>query len=543
MKTHNFIQGTTDWHVHRVNHNNASDAPAMMNVSPYVSRSELIHSLSTGQQKPVDKFAQKVFDDGHRFEALARAIAEEIIGEELFPVTGSLGKLSASFDGLTIDDAVNFEHKTLNDALREAMVDGCTGADLPMCYQVQMEQQHAVSGAEKTLFMASIWDNNNQLIEERHCWYQSNLALRKQIMDGWEQLEQDVAAYEPEPEKAALVVKEVSTLPSLRIAVTGGVVSSNLPEYKAFAIKVISGINTDLQTDQDFSDAEADIKFCEKGESELDNVKARAQSQMESIDELYKTIDDLREHLRSKRLTLEKLVKTRKEDIRKKVVQDAAAEFSAFCRGLNEKLGGDFMPDIAADFVLAIKGKRTIASVKGAASDLLAAKKIAAKNIARQIEANLSVAFVQTHGFLFSDLKSICSKPTEDFAALAESRVSAHQKAEQAKADALAEQARERIRAEERRKAEEAAASATVASSQPPSVSDVQPVMVAPVFARKFTSPAPAERAAQLYQADAHQVDRVIRPSNKELLGVIAAHYRITDQLAAEWLSDFSTPF
>ncbi len=129
MQIVSLVQGSPEWHAHRAQHFNASDAPAMMACSPYMTRAELIKKLATGITAEVDAATQRIFDAGHQFEALARPLAEEIIGEELSPCVGTSGKYSASFDGLTfmLDDG--FEHKSLNAALREAMIEGCTGAE------------------------------------------------------------------------------------------------------------------------------------------------------------------------------------------------------------------------------------------------------------------------------------------------------------------------------------------------------------------------------------------------------------------------------
>ena len=76
MKHHNLEQGSAAWHAHRRNHFNASDAPAMMNCSPYKSRADLIHETATGLAAEVDAATQRRFDSGHRFEALARPICQ-----------------------------------------------------------------------------------------------------------------------------------------------------------------------------------------------------------------------------------------------------------------------------------------------------------------------------------------------------------------------------------------------------------------------------------------------------------------------------------
>ena len=175
------IQGSPEWLAYRKEHFNASDAPAMMGVSSYKTRSQLLHEIHTGLTQEVDAGTQRRFNDGHRFEALARPLAEKIIGEDLYPVTGSDGDLSASFDGLTMDEAIAFEHKTLNDVLRNSMGEGLDGDDLPIEYRIQMEQQLMVSCADKVLFMASKW-NGNELDEERHCWYESDPELHDALI-------------------------------------------------------------------------------------------------------------------------------------------------------------------------------------------------------------------------------------------------------------------------------------------------------------------------------------------------------------------------
>jgi predicted phage-related endonuclease len=96
LRIHNLIQGSPEWEAYRAAMRNASDAPAMMGVSPYKSRAELLRELHTGIVPTPDAGTQKRYDNGHRVEALARPLAEEFIGAELYPVTGSEGILSAS---------------------------------------------------------------------------------------------------------------------------------------------------------------------------------------------------------------------------------------------------------------------------------------------------------------------------------------------------------------------------------------------------------------------------------------------------------------
>jgi len=152
MKTINLKQGSQEWHNHRLNFYNASDAAAMLGLSIYESRNDFLKRMAFFD-KDVNKFQQKIYDRGHEYEALARPLAEKIIGEDLFPVVGiseNHPKLSASFDGLTLLENIGFEHKTLN----EKIVKVQTIDDLDEQYLIQMEHQLIVSDAEKILFLA-----------------------------------------------------------------------------------------------------------------------------------------------------------------------------------------------------------------------------------------------------------------------------------------------------------------------------------------------------------------------------------------------------
>jgi hypothetical protein len=118
MITHDLTPNTPEWLAYRATMFNASDAPAMMGCSPYKTRAQLLREMHTGLAGEVDAGTQRRFDDGHRFEDLARPLAEQIIGESLYVVVGSEGRHSASFDGLTLAEDTDWEHKSLNDALR-----------------------------------------------------------------------------------------------------------------------------------------------------------------------------------------------------------------------------------------------------------------------------------------------------------------------------------------------------------------------------------------------------------------------------------------
>ncbi|TAA11256.1 hypothetical protein EA658_16465 [Pseudoxanthomonas winnipegensis] len=449
MITIELIQGTPEWHAHRATHHNASDAPAMLGCSPYKTRAQLVRECATGVTPEIDAATQKRFDDGHRYEALARPLAEEIVGEELYPVVGVQGKYSASFDGLTLLEDTAFEHKSLNDELRCVMVDGCTGADLPEHYRIQMEQQMLVSGAHRVLFMASKWDGAG-LVDARHTYYLPDFALRDRIIAGWEQFEADVAAYAPEVQKVEASGRAPETLPALRIEVTGMVTASNLAEWKSKAIEVFQNISTELTTDQDFADAETTVKWCASIEDQLKAAKQHALSQTESIDALFRTIDDIAAEARAKRLDLDKLVKRRKDERRTEIGNSARRAVQQYVLGINESLGehGIQVPaTLIADVGDAMRGKRSFASMQEAVDSVVANAKIAASQQADRVRANMAIlAEHPAHASLFADHVALCAhKAPDDLRNLVAARIADHQQREQARI----EQERERIRQQE----------------------------------------------------------------------------------------------
>jgi predicted phage-related endonuclease len=124
-QTHDLIQGTPAWDQFRLTHFGASEAAAMLGLSPKVKRTELLHAKKTGLAREFSDWVQaNILEPGHDMEASARPLIEKIIGEDLYPVTCSDGDLSASCDGLTVDDRIAMEHKRWNVAYAAIVAGG-----------------------------------------------------------------------------------------------------------------------------------------------------------------------------------------------------------------------------------------------------------------------------------------------------------------------------------------------------------------------------------------------------------------------------------
>ena len=422
MKVHNVQQGTPEWHALRSSYFTASEAPAMMGASKFQTRNDLLTMKKTGIVPDVNPQQQAAFDRGHATEEMARPLVEEMIGEELYPIVGTSGNLLASMDGATMLGDVLFEHKLWN----EKVVTQIRAGELDPHYYWQLEQQLLVSGAERVIFVCSDGTKNRFA----HLEYSPVAGRREQLVAGWAQFEQDLGEFVVKEAKVEAIGAAPDQLPALRIDVTGMVTASNLDAFKCHALAVIGDINTDLSTDKDFADADATVKWCGEVEEKLKAAKEHALSQTESIDVLFKAIDDITAETRRKRLELEKLIKARKDIIRSDIVMDAAKALQAHIDQINETLNSRIrMPRVSADFAGAIKGKRTIDSLKEAADAELARAKIEASRIADLIRANLKSLneLAIKHGFLFHDAQELVLKANDDLVALIKVRISEHE--------------------------------------------------------------------------------------------------------------------
>lgn len=447
MIIHDVNQGTPEWQQLRAEHFTASEAPAMMGASKYMTREKLMRQKALGDSEEVSEHQQRLFDRGHAAEAAARYILEQRMGEELYPIVASEGKLLASVDGANMLCDTLFEHKLLNQELAIQVQAGV----LDPHYYWQLEQQLLVTGAKKVIFVCSDGTEENFYSME----YVSDLERRAQLIAGWDQFERDLANFAPEAPKVEAVGTAPESLPALLVEVTGMVKASNMDQYKQYAMSIISGINTSLNDDQDFADAEKAVKWCSTVEERLALVKEQILGQTSDIDAIFRAIDEIAGSARERRLQLDKLVKARKQAIRDEIVTGANKAFEAHMVEIDKGFGGKIrMPSVSIDIPGAIKGKKTIASLRDAADTELARAKVDATLLAGKITANLATLRELSAGveFLFADAQQLVQKENEDLRAVIAQRIAEHKKQEEARIEAD----RERIRQEEQRKLENA---------------------------------------------------------------------------------------
>ncbi|MBN3848673.1 endonuclease [Paraburkholderia sp. Ac-20342] len=437
--THDLRQGSDAWIEFRLAHHGASEAAAMLGISPKVKRNELLHMKHTGTPKEFSDWVQEhILDKGHECEALARPFIEASLGEDLYPVTMSIGDISASCDGLTMDEHTAWEHKQWNSGLAASLERG----ELPEEFMPQAQQVLMVTGAERLIFTCSDGTDENMVsleIKPNQAWFDN-------IVDGWSQFRKDLAAYVPAiiPEKPIASPQE--SLPVPFAQVSGNIaVKSNLDLFGTALKAFIEQIPEKPETDQDFADTDAACKKLKDAEECLAAAEHTALASISDVEAMRRMVADLRELARQTRLAKEKLVENRKKQIKENAVAERRQKYVDHVAALNAELGDVSIVVAAPDFVGAIKGLKTIASLYDKLDTALANGKIAADATAKDLRAKLDWYKQHAeHAFLFRDLQTLIQKPAEDFELAVTTRIEQHKQAE------------------EKRKAEEASAQASL---------------------------------------------------------------------------------
>ncbi len=400
-------QGTPEWHALRARYFTASEAAAMMGCSPYESRAALLRRKATGAEEEPDAARIRLFERGHAAEASARVDAEKDIGDELYPAVMTLDveglPLLASLDGLTMDGSVAWEHKLISDRILNALIE--TG-EPPLDHIWQMEHQLLVSGAGAVHYWAS-----NGCTPYSVRVYSGDKERRAALIAGWKQFAADLSAYRerpPDPPKAE--GKPVAGFGTLVLRVEGRVLASNMDAFRAGAQAFLARLPKadELRDDQDFADAESAVKACSEAESRIKAAKEQAIAQMADVELVLRTADDVTESIRAARLSLDKVVKARKEALRGELVAEATRRVRDHYAALASELG-DYAPGIPAalssDIGSSIKGLKSLDSLRDRLDQAVANAKIAAEELASRIRANKALieAAIAEHGNLWPD--------------------------------------------------------------------------------------------------------------------------------------------
>lgn len=167
-------QGSAEWLAHRQQYRNASETPAVMGVSPWMTPYQL-WELRTGRQQQEVTYPM---ERGLRLEPAARAAYEEMTGHVVQPITLVDGGYSASLDGLTFDGSLLLEIKCPVRGASSTLWEQVSQGEVPEHYRLQVQHQLMVSGAEQAELFVYDEDLGKGIALPIHADPESHEAIR-----------------------------------------------------------------------------------------------------------------------------------------------------------------------------------------------------------------------------------------------------------------------------------------------------------------------------------------------------------------------------
>ena len=150
---------------------------------------------------------------------------------------------------------------------------------------------------------------------------------------------------------------------ALSIVIDSQIADTNFEEWKVPLLAVIETANKTLQTDEEFVQAEADVKTLKASEDALKSAKEAALKKAEDVFKLFNDIDEVSGAAADARLALQKQIKNRKQIIKDFAVDQAVTDLQEYLDTLHPLLiareGDALISEARAHLEDAAKGKRT----------------------------------------------------------------------------------------------------------------------------------------------------------------------------------------
>ena len=212
----------------------------------------------------------------------------------------------------------------------------------------------------------------------------------------------------------------------LIIRLKGEVTDTNFDEWKNDLLARLKKVNTELASDDDFANAESDVKTIKAGEVALKNAKASAIEQADEIQKLFAAIDEVSSEARDARLALERQIKKRKAEMKDEIVDTGLDQIKAHIEEQSTELQSvnHSWLDRSA-FEDEIKGKRTTSSIQKAITGLQVKIKNEIAEREDSINANRQVLdkINDDHSALFQDKESLLLMDGESLQATIDERI------------------------------------------------------------------------------------------------------------------------
>ena len=185
----NLVQGSREWHDHRRHYRNASETPAVLGVSPWLTAYQL------WQQKLglITPEVNAAMLKGTELEPAARAAYEARTGLVMQPLVLVDGEYSASLDGLTLGGERIVEIKCPYRGQASSLWQAVEAGELPEHYRWQVQHQLMVTGAE--VADVFVFDGTEGLLLP----VTPDPASWEQVRSAWDAFAEFIAKAEPPP--------------------------------------------------------------------------------------------------------------------------------------------------------------------------------------------------------------------------------------------------------------------------------------------------------------------------------------------------------
>ena len=296
----------------------------------------------------------------------------------------------------------------------------------------------------------------------------------------------------------------------LIIKLKGEITDTNFDEWKNDLLARLKNVNTELASDDDFANAESDVKIIKAGEVALKNAKASALEQADEIQKLFAAIDEVSSEARDARLALERQIKKRKAEIKDEIVESGLDAVKAYIEEQSTELQSvkNSWLDRSA-FEEEIKGKRTTTSMQKAVTGLQVKIKNEIAQREESINANRSVLdkINDDYSAVFQDKESLLLMDDESLQATIAERIEYFEAEKKKQSEAATQEPVEPVQATEK-DPDSAVAEETETDDTPIHPSDESHVISIEVFAQ-------VDAAQEFFD----EIDD--RYSNREIVGEI----------------------
>ncbi len=215
---------------------------------------------------------------------------------------------------------------------------------------------------------------------------------------------------------------------NLEIQISGRIQNSNLDLWKNELLLKISSTNLELITDNDFAAATEDVKYFKLAEKNIKDAKIKAISQTEEIQSLFNALDQFSEHARQTRLTLERQIRVKKQEIKDGLIHGSIQKVHDYIASKSEVYSrlDNSKHLLKYEYDLAVKGKSTISGVEAALNNLVENIKIKIDVEFRKVNESFRIinSIDETDKVLFQDVDYLVRLPENELRLTIDNRIS-----------------------------------------------------------------------------------------------------------------------